>query len=152
MLRNEIPRVCYYFCSTEQNSEFVSLLRNGLEQNSKCLFLFWFHFGSIHGTEFRVVFSSAKWLRTEVREFASIYSMFHGTEFRAFFSSAEWFATDSESFLFRGLAGNPPEQTNCSVYSLFRGVIFCRKLPTQFTSIPRRVYPNKIHTCLVSNA
>ncbi len=28
------------------------------------------------------------------------------------------------------IAGNkPPEQTNCSVYSVFCGIIFCRKLP-----------------------
>jgi hypothetical protein len=31
---------------------------------------------------------------------------------------------NSESFLFRGTAGIPPEQTNCSVYSVFRGIIF----------------------------
>ncbi len=37
---------------------------------------------------------------------------------------------NSESFLFRGTAGIPPEQTNFSVYSVFRGIIFCRKLPT----------------------
>ncbi len=29
-----IPRVCFYFCSTEQNSEFFSLPRKGLERNS----------------------------------------------------------------------------------------------------------------------
>jgi hypothetical protein len=40
-------------------------------------------------------------------EFASI-----GKEFRAFFSSA----------LFRGTAGIPPEQTNCSAYSNFRSI------------------------------
>ncbi len=62
MLRNKILRVCYYFCSKEWNSELVSL--NGLEQNSKCLLLFLFH-----GTEFRVVFSSAEWFRTEFRKF-----------------------------------------------------------------------------------
>jgi hypothetical protein len=28
--------------------------------------------------------------------------------------------TDPESFLFRGTAGITPEQTNCSVYSVFR--------------------------------
>ncbi len=37
---------------------------------------------------------------------------------------------NSESFLFRGTAGIPLEQTNCSVYSVFRGIICCRKLPT----------------------
>ena len=37
---------------------------------------------------------------------------------------------NSESFLFRGTAGILPEQTNFSVYSVFRGIIFCRILPT----------------------
>ena len=31
---------------------------------------------------------------------------------------------NSESFLFHGTAGIPPEQTNCSVYFVFRGIIF----------------------------
>ncbi len=35
---------------------------------------------------------------------------------------------NSQSFLFCGTAGIPPEQTNCSVYS---ALFFCRKLPTQ---------------------
>ncbi len=37
-------------------------------RNSKCFLLF-----LIHGTEFRVVFSSAEWFRTKFREFASIF-------------------------------------------------------------------------------
>jgi hypothetical protein len=64
-------------------------------------------------------FCSAEWFRTEFREFASIFV--HGTEFRAFFSSAE---RNSEGFLFRGTDEIPLEQTNCSVYSVFRGIIF----------------------------
>jgi len=35
---------------------------------------------------------------------------------------------NSESFLFRGTAGIPPEQTNCSVYSVFRGIIFLSEI------------------------
>jgi hypothetical protein len=35
---------------------------------------------------------------------------------------------NSESFLFRGTAEIPPEQTNCSVYSVFRGVIFLSEI------------------------
>ncbi len=49
----------------EQNSELLSLPRNGSKQNSKCLLIFLFQ-----GTEFRVVFSSAEWFRTEFRVFA----------------------------------------------------------------------------------
>jgi hypothetical protein len=60
MVQNKIPRVCFYFCSTVQNSE-LSLLQNGWER----------------------------------------------------------------SFLVRGKAEIPPEQTNCFVQS-----VFCRNLPT----------------------
>jgi hypothetical protein len=35
---------------------------------------------------------------------------------------------NSESFLFRGTAGMPPEQSNCSVYSVFRGIIFLSEI------------------------
>jgi hypothetical protein len=68
-VRIGIPRVCFYFCSTEQNSELFSLPGKGLERNS-------------------------------------------------------------ESFLFRGTAGIPSEITFSSVYSVFRGIIFCRRFTT----------------------
>ncbi len=41
MVRNEIPRVGFYFCSTERNSELFSLPLNGSEGNSESLLLFW---------------------------------------------------------------------------------------------------------------
>ncbi len=63
MVRKESPRVCFYLCSTVENSEHFSLPGNGSERNS-------------------------------------------------------------DSFLFRGTAGIPPEQTSCSVYFVFRGIIF----------------------------
>ncbi len=81
-----------------------------LSGDSESLLLFLFQ-----GTEFRVDFSSAEWLGREFREFASILVPWHRIP------SSE---RNSESFLFRGTAGIPPEQTNCSVYSVFRGVIF----------------------------
>ena len=40
MVRNGIPRVCFYICSTERNSELFSLPRNGSERNSESLLLF----------------------------------------------------------------------------------------------------------------
>ncbi len=61
MLRNKILRVCYYFCFKERNAELVSLPLNGLEQNSKCLLLFFFR-----GPEFRVVFSSEEWVQNRI--------------------------------------------------------------------------------------
>jgi hypothetical protein len=65
MIRNEIPRICFYFCSTERNSELFSLPLKGSEGNSESSLLFLFH-----GTEFRVVFSSAEGFGTEFREFS----------------------------------------------------------------------------------
>ena len=104
---------------------------------------------------FRAVFSSAEWFRTEFREFASLfvprkgipscflfrwsdrkrnprdcfYFLFNGTEFRVLFSSAEGFGTEFRDFLFRGTAGIPSEITICSVYSVFRGIIFLSEIP-----------------------
>ncbi len=40
-------------------------------------------------------------------------------------SGSEW---NSESFLFRGIAGIPPEQANCFVNSAFRGIIFLSEI------------------------
>ncbi len=49
MVRNGIPTVCFYFCSTERNSELFFLPLKGSEPNSESMLLFLFH-----GTEFRV--------------------------------------------------------------------------------------------------
>jgi hypothetical protein len=35
---------------------------------------------------------------------------------------------NSKSFLYRGTTGIPPEQTYCSVYSVFRGIIFLSEI------------------------
>ncbi len=67
MVRNRIPSVFFYFCSTARNFELFSLLWNGSEWNS-------------------------------------------------------------ESFLFCGTAGIPPEPSNCSVYSIFRGKMFLSEI------------------------
>jgi hypothetical protein len=68
MIGNGIPRVFFYFCSMERDVELFSLPQNGSAQNSKGLLIYLFH-----GMEFRVVFSSAEWFRTEFPEFASIF-------------------------------------------------------------------------------
>jgi hypothetical protein len=60
-----IPSVCIYFCFTDPNSEWVSLLRNSLERNSVGLLLFLFHI-----TEFRAFFPPAEWFGTEFRKFS----------------------------------------------------------------------------------
>ena len=61
--RNRIMGVCFYFCSTERNSELFSLPLKSSEGNSETLILFLFK-----GTEFLVVFSSAEGFGTKIRE------------------------------------------------------------------------------------
>jgi hypothetical protein len=61
-----IRRSRFFLHGTE--FELFSLPRNGSEQNSESLLLFLFH-----GTEFRVVFSSAEGFGTEFREYTSIF-------------------------------------------------------------------------------
>ncbi len=95
MVRNGIPRVCFYFGSTERNSELCSLPQKGSEQNYGSLLLF----------------------------------LFHGTEFRVVFSSVEGFETEFRDFLFSGRTGIPSEITICSVFSVFRGIIFLSEIP-----------------------
>jgi hypothetical protein len=58
-----IPRVCFYFISTEWNW-VVFLPLKGSEGNSESLLVF-----MVYGTEFRVVFSSVEGFGTEFREF-----------------------------------------------------------------------------------
>ncbi len=123
MVRNGIPRVYSYFWSTERNSELFSLPLKSSEGNSESLLLFWFH-----GTEFRVVFSSA--------EVVSFY--FCSTERNSLMLSlprngSEW---NSESFLFHGTAAIPWEITICSVYSVFRGIIVLSEIPNPRSSAP----------------
>ncbi len=65
MVRNRNPRVCFYFCSTERNSELFSLPRNGSERNPESLLLFLFH-----SAEFQAFFSFAERFGTEFREFS----------------------------------------------------------------------------------
>jgi hypothetical protein len=123
MIRNGIPRICLNFL--------------------------------LHGKEFRVVFSSAEcseWNSESLFYFGSmernseLYSLlqkgsehiflgslllfsFNGTEFRVVFSSAEGFGTEFRECLFRGTTGIPSEITNCSAYSVFRGIIFLSEIP-----------------------
>jgi hypothetical protein len=63
--RNGIPRVCFYFCYTEWNSELFSLPRNGFGtefQVFASIFVPWYRIPSI--------FSYAKRFGTEFRQFS----------------------------------------------------------------------------------
>jgi hypothetical protein len=76
-------------------------------------------------TEFWVVFSSADVFGREFREFASLFKR---REFLVVFSSTEGFGTEFRGFLFRGTAGIPAEIAICSIYSVFRGIIFLSEI------------------------
>jgi hypothetical protein len=65
----------------------------------------------------------------------------NGTEFRVVFSSAEGFGTDFRDFLFRGTTGIPSEITICSVYSVFRGIIFLSEIPNPMPTCDSTVPP-----------
>jgi hypothetical protein len=122
MVRSGIPRVCFYFCSTERNSGLFSLPLKSSEGNSESLFLIW-----LHGTEFRVVFSSAEGFGREFRELASIFVQWNGIPSCFLFSGRV--RNGIPKFLFRGTAGIPAEITICSVYSVCRGIIFLSEIP-----------------------
>ncbi len=115
--------------ASERNSEFLSLPRKGSEQNSKCLLIFLFH-----GTEFRVVFSSAEWFRMEFRAFACNF--------------VPWYRIPS-IFLLCGTVRNGIPRIFCSAeqpeFRRNKPIVpsipssaeyfFCRKLPILYTSI-----------------
>jgi hypothetical protein len=87
MVRNGIPGVCFYFCSTERDFELFSLPLKSSEGISENLLLFW-----LHGTEFQVVFCSAEGFGREFREFANIFVQRNAIP--SFFSSVEVFGTE----------------------------------------------------------
>jgi hypothetical protein len=58
---------------------------------------------------------------------------FHGTKFRV---SAEGLGTEFRDFPFRGTTGIPSEITICSVYSVFRGIIFLSEIPSPTLDSP----------------
>jgi hypothetical protein len=72
---------------------------------------------------------SLPWKGSERNCESLLLCLSHGTEFRVVFSSAEGFGTEFRVFLFRGTGGIPPEITICSVYSVFRGIIFLSEIP-----------------------
>jgi hypothetical protein len=136
MVRNRIPRVCSYFCSTEQNSELFSIPLKGLEGNSESL-LFrgmirneiprvcsYFCSTERNSELFFLPLKGSEW-----NSEGSLLFLVYGTEFRVVFSSAEGFGTEFREFLFRGTVGIPSKITICSVNSFFRGIIFLSEIP-----------------------
>jgi hypothetical protein len=105
-----------------------------------------------HGTEFRA-FSPPRTGSERKSESFLFRGMFQNGISRVCFyfcsmvknsehSSPLWNGSErnSESFLFRGTAGIPPEQTNCAVYSDFRGIIFSSEIANP--SYPPPLHPH----------
>jgi hypothetical protein len=84
------------------------------------------YFGS---TEWNSEFCSFPQKGSEQNYGSLLLFLFHGMEFRVVFSFAEEFETEFRDFLFRGTTGIPSEITICSVYSVFRGIIFLSEIP-----------------------
>jgi hypothetical protein len=134
--------------TVQSNMNSFFAIRRGL---SSCILPRFF----LHGTEFRVVFSSAEWFGTEFREFVSIFGSRNGIPSCFLFRGRVWngiprvcfyFCSternsellplprkgserNSERFLFRGTAGIPSEILLCYVYSVFRGILFLSEIP-----------------------
>jgi hypothetical protein len=107
MLRNGIARVCFYFYIL-----FRAMVRQGIPR--VCSYFFYTERNSEHFSHPRN--------GSELNSEGLLLFLSHCTEFQAFFSAgSEW---NSQSFLFRGTAGIPPEQSNFSVLSVFHGIIF----------------------------
>jgi hypothetical protein len=104
----------YFFCCTERNSGLCSLPRNGIPRIC---------------TERNSEWCSLPQKGSEQNYGSLLLFLFHGTEFRVIFSSAEGFGMEFRDFLFRGTTGIPSEITICSVYSVFRGIIFLSEIP-----------------------
>ena len=122
MVWNGIPRVCFYFCFTERNSELFLLPLKGSEWNSKSLLLFLFH-----RTEFRVVFSSAAGFRREFREFASIFVK--RKEFRVVFSTGEKFGMEfQELSVLQNSRSSVGNNHLFRLFCQFRRIIFLSKI------------------------
>ncbi len=93
MVRNGIPRVCFYFCSTERNSKLIFLPLKSSEGNFESLLLVWYH-----GTEFRVVFSSAEGFGRQFWEFACIFVQQNGIPNCFLFPGRVWNGIPRVSF------------------------------------------------------
>jgi hypothetical protein len=134
-----MPRVCFYFCSNEQNSELslkkgnqnkklirgqkvnhmdlpqtkkLSLLLKGSGRNSESLLLFLFH--ALNGV--RVVSLPLK--GSEGNSKSLLVFLFHGREFQDVFSSAEGFKTEFREFSVPGNSRN--SVGNNHLFCLFR--------------------------------
>jgi hypothetical protein len=108
VIQNGIPRVCFYICSTEWKSEMFSLPLKCSKGNSESLLLYLFH-----GTEFRVVFSSAEMFGREFQEIDSIFVQRNGIPSCFLFRGRVRNGIPT-CFLFRGRLRNGIPRVFCS--------------------------------------
>ncbi len=114
---------CKKSCSSKQNWELVFVCK--LLQSEILRVCFYFC-----STERNYVLFCLPRNGSELNLFASIFVLQNRiTSISPLRNGSE---RNSKSFLFHGRAEIPPEQTNCSVYSVFIRIIFCRNLSTLF--------------------
>ncbi len=109
---------------------------------------FWEFFSIFCCTERNSELCSLLWNGSERNSENLHLFWFHRTEFRVVISSAEGFGTEFRDFLFHATTGIPWEITICSVYSVFRRIIFWSEIPN-----PRQ-HPLSLHSrsCLVKTS
>ncbi len=112
MVWKGIPRVFFYFCFTERNSELFSLPPKGSEGKSESLLLF----------------------------------LFNGKEFRDVSPSAEGFGTEFPGLSVQRNSLNSVGNNHCSVYSVFRGIIFLPEIPKPKWDTPTTTSLHTFHT------
>jgi hypothetical protein len=124
MVRNGIPRVPIFIFFVARKGIPSCVLFRGMVRNRIpriCI-----NFGT---TERNSELCSLPQKGSEQNYESLLLYLCHGTEFRVVFSSAEGFGTEFRDFLFRGTTGIPSEITICSVYSVFRGIVFLSEIP-----------------------
>ncbi len=122
MVRNGIPRVFFYI-GLRNGIPSCFLFRRRVRKGIPRV-CFYFCSTKRNFELFSLPLKCSEWNYESLLLF-----LFSGTEFRVVFSSAEGFGTEFRGFLFRGTAGIPSEITICSVYSVFRGIIFLSEIP-----------------------
>jgi hypothetical protein len=124
MVRNGIPRVPIFLFFVARKEIPTCVLFRGMVRNGIPRICIYFA-----TTERNSELCSLPQEGSEQNYGNLLIFLFNGTEFRVVFSSSEGFGTEFRDFLFRGTTGIPSEITICSVYSVFRGIIFLSEIP-----------------------
>jgi hypothetical protein len=125
----------------QKNSMFLSERCFRTERNyGSCFYFFprngifraFFSSADLFGTEFREISVPRNGSERNSESLLLCLSMVQNSEHSSPLRNGS--ERNSEGFLFRRTDGIPPEQTNCSVYSVFRGIIFLSEIANPLAS------------------